>query len=331
MIGGRAMKKIQTVQGLLDPDKLGITLIHEHFVCGHPGWEGDQTIAPFDRTVCVQKGLHMAEEIKKYGVKTVVDGTPNDLGRNPEILKEISEKGGINIVCASGYFAEAEGGSRYFRTLSQFADGLSMRYELLKKEVNDGIRDTGIKAGMLKLATGKGTITNYEEMFFKAAARVSKEDRIPIFAHTEEGTMGPEQADLLLSEGADPKLILIGHSCGNPDISYLTRILKKGVYIGFDRFGIEGVFGTPTDTERETALVDLISKGYGSQIMISHDWMNHWLSRPIVNEIVPMILPKWKPTHIFENILPDLKKAGIKEEQISNILVDNPRRYLAGI
>ncbi len=324
------MKEIHTVCGLLDPEKLGKTLIHEHFICGHPGWEGDQTIAPFNRELCVQKGIRMAEEIKKYGVDSVVEGTPNDLGRNPEVLKEISEKGGINIICSTGYFNEAEGGSRYFRTLSQFGDGASMIYELIKKEVNEGIRGTSIKAGILKLATGKGTITKYEEMFFKVAARVSKEDKVPIYTHTDEGTMGLEQAELLLSEGADPKLIMIGHACGNPTMAYLKPILKKGVYIGFDRFGIEGVFGTPTDAQREGTLIDLLKDGYESQIMISHDWMNHWLSRPIVDEIVPMVLPRWKPTHIFEDILPNLRKSGIAEEQITTILVDNPRKYFSG-
>ena len=83
--------------------------------------------------------------------------------------------------------------------------------------------------------------------------------------------MGLEQAELLLSEGADPKLIMIGHACGNPTMAYLKPILKKGVYIGFDRFGIEGVFGTPTDAQREGTLIDLLKDGYESQIMISHD------------------------------------------------------------
>lgn len=325
------MKKIETMLGPIDSESLGKTLIHEHFLLAHPGCEGDQTIAKFDRKACVQKGVEMARQVSEYGVKTVVDATTSEYGRNPEILREISEKSGLNIICSAGFYKEAGGGSRYFKTLSMFTDGVSLVYELFKKEINDGIRDTGIKPGIFKLVTGKGEITDYEQMFFKAAARVSKEDGIPIFTHTDEGTMGPQQADLLISEGAEPKRILIGHSCGSTDIAYLTSMLQKGVYIGFDRFGLEGIFGTPRDDQREIALIGLIKTGYVNQIMISHDWINYWNARPMVSDTVSKLLPKWKPTHIFEDILPVLRKAGITEEQITTMLVDNPRRFFEGV
>jgi len=324
------MKKIETMLGPIDSKSLGKTLIHEHFLLAHSGCEGDQTVAKFDRNACVQKGVEMARQVSEYGVKTVVDATTNEYGRNPEILREISEKSGLNIICSCGFYREAGGGSRYFKHLSMFVDGSEAVYELFKKEVTEGIRDTGIKPGIFKLATGKGEITDYEKMFFKAAARVSKEDGIPIFTHTDEGTMGPQQADLLISQGADPKRILIGHSCGNTDLAYLTSMLQKGVYIGFDRFGLEGVLGTPRDDQRQIALIELINLGYVKQIMISHDWINYWNARPIVSQTVAKLLPKWKPTHIFENILPALQDAEITEEQISTLLVDNPRRFFEG-
>ena len=325
------MRQVQTVVGPSAPDKLGKVLIHEHFLIGHPGWEGDQTVARFDREQIVQAGVKMAARVRSHGVQTVVDATPNDLGRNVEILREIAERGGINIICASGYFSEAQGGSCYFRTLSQFADGAGLIYELIKREVTEGIRDTGIRPGILKIATGEGAITDYERTFFKVAARVSQEDGIPISTHTERGTMGPEQVELLLSEGADPERILIGHSCGNTDFDYLLRILEKGVYVGFDRFGIEGVMGTPTDAERVRSLLRLLERGHVNRILISHDWINFWLARPLVNDIVAMVLPKWNPGHFFEDILPELRAAGVSDEQITAMLVDNPRRFLGGV
>jgi phosphotriesterase-related protein len=324
------MRQVQTVAGPLAPDMLGKVLIHEHFLIGHPGWEGDQTVARFDWEQVVQAGVRMAEKVRSHGVQTVLDATPNDLGRNVEILREIAERSGVNIICASGYFSETQGGSCYFRTLSQFADGASLVYELIKREVTEGIRDTGIRPGVIKIATGEGAITDYERMFFKVAARVSKEDGVPITTHTERGTVGPEQAALLLSEGADPEHVLIGHSCGNTEMDYLLRILEKGVYIGFDRFGIEGVMGTPTDAERIRSLLGLIERGYANRIMISHDWINFWLARPLVNDIVAMVLPKWNAGHFFEDVLPELRAAGVSEEQITTMLVDNPRRFLAG-
>ena len=324
------MQKTQTVLGPVAPDTFGKTLIHEHFVFGFPGCEGDITLGPFDRDACVRSGLEMVDKIKSHGVNTVVDVTPNDCGRNPLLLQEISEKSGINIICASGYYSEEEGGTPYFKLLSKFGDGVAQIYDMFKKEVTDGIGSTGIKPGVFKLASSKGVITDYEQMFFKAAAKVSKENGVPILTHTEEGTMGPEQADLLIAEGADPKRIMIGHIGGSTDIDYLMSILEKGVYIGFDRFGIEGQVGTPPDSHREACLIGLIGLGYASQIMLSHDWVNFWLARPGISEILSMVMPNWKPTHIFEDVLPVLRKAGINEEQISTMMVDNPRRFFEG-
>ncbi|MFA6345490.1 MAG: hypothetical protein WCX34_05570 [Syntrophales bacterium] len=324
------MSILNTVTGPVASDRLGKTLIHEHFVFGYPGWEGDVTLGPFDREACLRAGLEMAAKVQAHGVQTVVDATPNETGRNPLLLKEISEKAGLNIVCASGYYSEAEGATPYFKLRSKFGDGVQQVYEMFKKEVTEGIGTTGIRPGVLKLASSRGEITDYERMFFKAAARVSREEGIPILTHTEEGTQGPEQAELLLAEGADPGRVLIGHICGSTDIDYLMRVLETGVYIGFDRLGIEGLVGTPPDSRREACLIGLIGLGYAGQIMISQDWVNHWLGRPGVGEIVSLVMPNWKPTHLFDDVLPVLEKAGVTAGQIETMLVDNPRRFLSG-
>ncbi|MCK9231419.1 MAG: hypothetical protein M0P04_01330, partial [Syntrophales bacterium] len=229
-----------------------------------------------------------------------------------------------------GYYSEAEGATPYFKLRSKFGDGVQQVYEMFKKEVTEGIGTTGIRPGVLKLASSRGEITDYERMFFKAAARVSREEGIPILTHTEEGTQGPEQAELLLAEGADPGRVLIGHICGSTDIDYLMRVLETGVYIGFDRLGIEGLVGTPPDSRREACLIGLIGLGYAGQIMISQDWVNHWLGRPGVGEIVSLVMPNWKPTHLFDDVLPVLEKAGVTAGQIETMLVDNPRRFLSG-
>ena len=70
--------------------------------------------------------------------------------------------------------------------------------------------------------------------------------------------MGPEQADLLLSEGADPGRVIIGHICGSTDMEYLLKVLEKGVYIAFDRFGIQGCWGGVMDSRRIAALIGLL-------------------------------------------------------------------------
>ena len=320
-------KETNAVSGKISPDKLGRTLIHEHFLIGYPGWDGDVTIGPFDREAALKAGLDMAEKVKAYDVKTVVDATTNEMGRDLEFLKEVSEKGDINIICSSGYYYEGEGAPAYFKFRSGLGDINAEIYEMFKKEVTEGIGNTGIKAGVFKLVSSRDAITDYEKIFFKAAAKVSKEKGIPIITHTQEGKQGPEQADLLISEGADPEHIMIGHIGGSTDIEYLMNVLEKGVYIAFDRFGIQGLVGTPLDTRREACLIGLIGMGYANKIMLSHDSCNYWLGRTLVfPEPAAKLLANWRPTHIFEDVIPVLKKAGVTDEQINTMTVENPKK-----
>ncbi len=323
--------KVNTVSGQISPRELGVTLMHEHICYGYPGWEGDQTIAPFNREAVVKNGVETLLKLKALGVNTYVDATANDQGRQPEILKEISEKSGINIVCSTGYYYEEEGGSAYWNFRSSLGDISEELYELFYTEVTKGIRDTGIKAGVIKVGSSKGEITEYEKKMFLAAARVQKETGVPIITHTTEGTMGPEQAKLLVEAGADPKRIQIGHMSDNLDVDYQLETLKYGVYVSWDRMGLQGLAGCPMDNQRYETLTELIKKGYADKIMLSHDYIITWLGRPlkIPEQALPLIA-NWYPTHLFENIIPALKKSGVTDEQIQTIIRKNPMRLFLG-
>ena len=322
-------KMINKVKGPISSDELGKTLVHEHFLFGYPGYQGDITCGPFDREIALKTCIDTVEEVKNYGLKTVIDATPNDCGRDPEFLKEVAEKTGINIICSSGYYYEGEGAPAYFKQRAGMGDISPEIYEMLKKEVTEGIGSTGIKAGVFKLASSKDQITDYEKLFFKAAARVSKEEGTPIITHTQEGTMGPEQAELLISEGADPRRIMIGHIGGSTDISYFLRVLEKGTYIAFDRIGLQGLVGCPMDTTRVACIIGLVGAGYADRIMLSHDFILHWLGRPLlVPEAALPLRGNWNWSHVFKNIVPMLKQGGVSDEQINMMLVENPRRFL---
>lgn len=324
-------EKVNTVAGPVNFQDLGKTLMHEHFVFGYPGYNGDVTFGPYNRENAFETGVNVANRVMEHGVKTVVDATTNETGRDPEVLKMISEKTGLNIICATGYYFEAEGAPAYFKFRSLLGDTETEIFEMFMKEINDGIGGTGIKPGVIKLASSKDEITDYEAKFFRAAAKAQQETGIAIITHTSEGTMGPEQADLLLAEGADPKKIAIGHMCGNTDIAYHEKTMEKGVYVALDRIGIQGMVGAPMDTERVTLISEMLKKGYTNQIMLSHDTVNFWLGRPLVlPEPVMQILANWHPTHLFENIIPELLKAGATEEQLDTILIDNPAKMFSG-
>jgi phosphotriesterase-related protein len=322
-------KMVNTVLGPVPADKIGKTLMHEHFAFGYPGFNGN-SLHEKDPSEIVKVGVEVAEKAKSHGVQTIVDATPNDCGRNPEILREISEKSGINIVCSTGYYYEGEGAPAYFKFKKALGVAEEEIYELFMGEITNGIGKTGIKPGVIKLGSGKDCISDYEQMFFKAAAKVQRETGIPIITHTQEGTMGPEQAQLLVSEGADPKKIVIGHMDGNTDIRYQLATLRHGVYVGFDRLGIQQFVGAPLDKERVAVLIGLIGSGYANQITLSHDTVNVWLGAesPFPEELAKL-LEHWHIENLFQNIIPALKEGGISDQTIQTILVDNPRNIFS--
>lgn len=312
--------KVNTVLGQISPSELGKTLMHEHIMFGFGGWYANYTITPFDRENCINTALNTMKRLKTYGINTVVDATPNDCGRDTELLKEVSEKSGINIVCSTGLYAEAEGAPGYFKFRnSVIGDAATEIYELFATEITQGIGTTGVRAGVIKVATSDGQITSYEEMVLRAAARTQMETGVPIITHTGGfSTMGVEQADLFISEGVSPNRIVIGHIGGSGDIKYHLTLIGKGVYIAFDRLGLP-MFGS--DEMQKACIIGLIGIGYENKILFSHDFVWYFLGKTPID---------MSPTHIFENIIPSLKQAGVTEDKINTITVENPRRLFAG-
>ena len=228
---------IQTVTGTCRPAELGLTLMHEHLIIGWPGWDADTAAARFDRReakrLCVDRML----ELKELGVSALVDPCPIDLGRDVEFAAEVSQAAGVRIVCATGLYKEESGAAPYFKFRGQFTDSIAEMAEIFIKEIEQGIGSTGIKAGVIKVATGPHQVTPYERTVITAAARAHKATGTPITTHTDEGTMGREQLAILTDEGVDPTHVVIGHSCGTADLRYHVDLLERGVYLGFDRFG----------------------------------------------------------------------------------------------
>ncbi|MGC8659711.1 MAG: phosphotriesterase family protein [Desulfomonilaceae bacterium] len=323
--------RINTVTGPISPEDLGITLVHEHMFFGYPGWEGDQTIAPFDRKTIVDNAVSTLKHLKSFGLRTVIDATPSDTGRNVETLREIAEKSAVNIICSTGYYHEGEGACAYWKFRASLGDVKGEIYELFMKEISDGVMRTGIRAGVIKVGSSKGKITDYENLMFTAAAMAHKESGVPIITHTQDGTMGPQQAELLIGLGADPKRIQIGHMSDNVDLDYHKATLQHGVFTAWDRMGLQGLAGCPMDEARYTAIAELVKQGYTKQLLFSHDAVLTWLGRPLnIPEAAFPLIANWHPGHLFQNIIPALQERGISDEQLKIIIEENPRRLFTG-
>ena len=275
-------KMINTVLGPIEAKDLGKTLMHEHLIYGFCGFQGDYTLGGFDELLCIRENMKWLTPLKeKYGFRTIVDATNNECGRDPFFLAKMATIMDLNIICSTGFYYEPASAFMYWKFRSGFADVETEMYEMMRTELTKGIGNTGIKAGVIKLASSANQITPFEEKFFRAAARNNRETGATIITHTEAGTMGPEQAKLLIDNGANPKDIAIGHMCGNTDLDYHERVLQYGVFDSFDRFGLEGdLFNTPTDEERCDMIAALLDKGYEDQILMSHDSVTVELGRP---------------------------------------------------
>lgn len=322
-------KTINTVLGPIEAKDMGKTLMHEHLVYGFCGFQGDYTLGGFDELNCIKENMKWLTPLKeKYGFRTIVDATNNECGRDPFFLAKMATILDLNIICSTGYYYEPASAFMYWKFRSGFADVETEIYEMMKAELTEGIGKTGIKAGVMKLASSAGVIQPFEEKFFKAAARVNVATGYPIITHTELGTMGPEQAKLLIENGANPQDIAIGHMCGNTDVDYHERVLQQGVFDAFDRFGLEGdLFHTPTDEERCDVIAALMKKGYEDQILMSHDSVTVELGRP---RPVPKddldFMAHANILNIPGRVIPMLKERGVSDAQLEKIFVANPAK-----
>jgi phosphotriesterase-related protein len=315
------MKSINTVTGTISTDKLGTTLMHEHLLVGWAGWELDCKAPRFERRTALKQSVERLKELADLGLNTFVDPCPNDIGRDVVFMAEVAQASGVNIICSTGLYKEDLGCTPYMkqRSVEEICD-------IYTTELTQGVGETGIKAGLLKCATGKDHVTEYEEKCLRAAARASKRTGAPITTHTDEGTMGREQLDIFASEGVDLSKVVIGHSCGASDLRYHTDMLDRGCYLGFDRFGLD--FLHP-DRLRLAALIGLVGIGFEKQLVLSHDSVACWKGRglPDMDEKTLKLIANWNPTHIFKNILPALHEAGVPQQKITTMMQDNPRRF----
>jgi phosphotriesterase-related protein len=291
------MATVNTVLGTCKPEVLGFSLIHEHLLAGLPGFEYDPF--PFDRKAAIDDCSQKLRELKDIGVNGFVDPCPMELGRDVVFAAEVSQKTGMHVVMATGLYNEALGIPIHFRLMD--VDAIAEIYE---QELTTGIGKTGIKAGIIKVATGGipgitepgAGVSVQEEKTLLAAARAHKATGAPILVHNSENEpYGRQVLDVFQAEGVDFNRVLIGHADGIGDMKYHFDILERGAWLGFDRFGLEAI---ASDKLRLACLMGLLSVGY-DRIMLSQDMVNCWLGRQgaAINGMIEAS-PIWNYTHV---------------------------------
>jgi phosphotriesterase-related protein len=320
-----AAMTVQTVTGPVPVADLGITLIHEHVLVATPGWQFDAKAPPFRRAETISRAVDRMHELQGEGVRTFVDPCPMDGGRDVEFLAEVSQKSGMCIVCTTGAYFEAEGIPNVFRHLPEEEIA-----EIYVKEITEGVGETGIRAGAIKIATGSRVVSPYEKKVVSAAALAAKATGVPLISHTQDATCGHDQIDLVTAQGVAPNRLVVGHSDGTADHWYQRSLAERGAFVGFDRFGISVFI---SDEVRIRNVLRLAEAGHTERILLSHDSVLCWQGRPVPYaqsyDHLLAALPDWRPTTIFRKVIPKLLEGGMSRQQIDTILVDNPRRLFA--
>ncbi|MCW2540632.1 MAG: putative metal-dependent hydrolase with the TIM-barrel fold [Frankiales bacterium] len=325
------MGSVETIKGAVDDSSLGPVLMHEHVFILSPEADQDYPGQVFwDEEEKIQLAIDKLQRLKAAGVDTIVDLTVLNMGRYLPRLARINEQVDLNIVVASGlYTYDSLPHFLQYRGPGMPIAGPDPMVEMFTKDVQEGIGDTGIKAGIFKCATDVQGLTPGVERVLRAVAQAHRNTGAPISTHTHaESERGTDQQNIFAEEGVDLTRVVIGHSGDSTDLDYLKRVADRGSYLGMDRFGMDVAPFSDFDT-RVGVVADLCAAGYADQMVLSHDsicWTD-WLPSEL-SQGTPFDMPNWHLNHISEDVLPALQKRGVTDDQIKTMMVDNPRKIL---
>ncbi len=304
--------KIITVTGEIPASAIGKTLHHEHLLVDFIG--ADSTgYHRWNRDSVVVKVLPYLLEIKALGYKTLVECTPAYLGRDPLLLKILSEKSGIQIVTNTGYYSAVGGKFIPKHGFEETAQQLADRWIA---EAKNGIEATGIYPGFIKIAVEREPLQKINRKVVEAACIAHKATGLTIMSHTGPAVPAYQQIEMLKQNGISPAAFIWTHANNEKEWNKIIDAAKMGVWIAFDKF-------EEKETENFSEFAVLMKKeGVLNRLLFSHDagWYD------------PM-----KPgggtfrdfTAIEKFLVPALQQKGFSEKEINQIFELNPAEAFA--
>jgi phosphotriesterase-related protein len=316
-------RTVNTAGGSIDTADLGVTLMHEHvfvltteIAVNYPERWGDGARREAD-------AVARLDELKSRGVDTIVDLTVIGLGRDLPRIVRIAEQTDLNIVVATGLYTYNDVPFCFsLQGPGTELDGPETMTDMFVRDIEHGIADTGVKAAVLKCATDKPGVTAGVDRVLRAVAQAHRRTGVPISTHTHAASRrGLDQQRVFAEEGVDLSRVVIGHCGDTTDIGYLEQLIANGSYIGMDRFGVDVFLNTE---ERVNTVATMCERGHADKMVLSHDASCYmgWLPE----QLVAAGLPNWHYLHIHDDVIPALKQRGVTDEQLTTMLVDNPRR-----
>lgn len=317
------MIEVQTVRGPVPVDKLGATLMHEHVFVLSPEILTNYPES-WDEETRVADAVGKLRMLKSAGIDTIVDPTVVGLGRYLPRIQRINEQVDINIVPATGLYTYHDVPFHFhFQGPGTLLDGPEPMVEMFVRDVTEGIADTGVRAAFLKCAIDADGMTPGVERVMRAVARAHQRTDVPITVHTNvHNRSGLAAQALFREEDIDLTRVVIGHSGDSTDLDYLKELADAGSLLGMDRFGLDLLLPF---ADRVDTIARLAADGYADRMVLSQDasCFIDWLPEAAIAQAAP----NWHYLHVTSDVLPALRERGVSEDQLTAMLVDNPRRY----
>ena len=303
----RPKRFVQTVTGPVTVGDMGLTLIHEHLLVDFIGAE---TITPdrWNRTDVVAKMLPYLKELNRLGCRTLLECTPAFLGRDPLLLRELSERSGIQILTNTGYYGAVNNKYLPPYALTETADQLADRWVA---DFKDGIDGTEVRPGFIKISVNPGPLSALHRKLITAAARTHKRTGLTICSHTGPYVPAFEQIDVLKQEGVRPDAFVWTHAQGNNMVHY-ARAVREGAWVSLD-----GLDNTNVDTYAQTLLL-MKENRFLHRTLLSHDAGWYDPAKPNGGTIDRSY------TVLFNRLMPTLNRQGFARKDWKQLLVENP-------
>jgi phosphotriesterase-related protein len=295
----------------VDAGELGTTLVHEHVLVDFVG--ADQAGRHrYDPEEAFRVALPHLVAVREKGARTLVECTPAYLGRDPALLKRLSEASGLHIVTNTGYYGAAQDKFVPAHAREESAERLAERWSA---ERRDGIEGTGIRPGFLKIGVDAGPLSPIDRKLVTAAALCHRSTGLRIHCHTGDGRAAMDILSVLDGLKVPAAAFVWVHAQNEKDRALHLRAARAGAWIELD-----GVSPESRDAH-VTAVVDLARAGQLERVLVSQDAGWYRVGEPGGGRFRGY-------TEIFDGFLPALRRAGLGEDEVHTLLVTNPARLL---
>ena len=247
-------------------------------------------------------------QVKKYGCRTFIECTPEYIGRDPLLLKALSDSSGMNIITNTGYYGAANNKYIPRHAYAETADQLASRWI---REWESGIKGSSVKPGFIKIGVAGDTLSELHRKLVTAAARTHLKTGLTIASHTGPAVPAFQQLDILREEGAAPEAFIWVHAQAEKDISNHVKAARMGAWISLDGLN-------DNNPEEYVKMIrNMKENSLLNKVLLSHD--AGWY-RP--GEADGGKFRGFET--LFEKLVPLLKKEGFSEKEINQLLVTNP-------